>query len=408
VDQALLSALSFGLAFVLIHYATKEQFGLYSQLINLQSFFSPINAGVFVSAYLAIASKLRVSDLVTFRTSIGRAQIGVSAVSAAIVIGGCLAAGKFLGALLTPATSMAFGIALMGLWSREFVRTVQFAELNFSGALRVDATYVLSTAAATAIFSAFLPLDVSSVFGSMAFGALVATAVPLLTAFRGASVDVSTVKRNLMLSWGVGRWDVLGSVVTWGYQQSYVYFAALHGGLSAAAEISAARLLTTPLPLMWASYANVLRPRASQLLAAGSLLEVRRLAMRSSLFVIAASASFGAGALMVMPLLEHFLFGNKFHHLRPLLLCWIAYTCLTGLSTVASSVLRSALEFQQIFHRQVVICIAAVALLAMGARYGALESIVIVLTMVEAISVVLLWHRLGRALSPRAGSTVPV
>jgi O-antigen/teichoic acid export membrane protein len=401
VDQALLSGLNFALAFALIHFGTKEDYGLYAQLINLQSFFSPLHAGVFVSAHLAIASKLQGTRLINFRTSIARAEVAVGAASAVIVIGICSIGGKFFGSTLTPATCAAFGIALLGLWWREFIRTTQFTELKFHRALQVDATYCLSTAAGAAVAAVVFPLAVSSIFWCMAFGALVATAGPLYSALRASAVDAPAIKRDLLLSWNMGRWDVLGSVVSWGYQQSYVYFAALHGGLVAAAEISAARLLVTPLALMWASYANVLRPKASQLFAAGSYTEIRRLAMRSSAFVVCATALFGIGALAAMPFFERYLFSNKFHHLRLLTLCWLVYICLTGLGTVMSSVLRSALEFQQIFHRQVISCIAAMVLLGLGARYGGIESIVIALTIVEAISVVLLWERLHRALSPR-------
>lgn len=406
IDQALLSALNFGLAFLLIHLTTKDDYGLYAQLINLQSFFSPVHAGVFVSAYLAMASKLNGGNLSSFRASIARSEIAVSLLSGCLVVTLCSVGGQLFGLRLSVGTCLAFGLSLIGLWWREFIRTTQFTQLLFQRALRVDATYCAATVAAAALLAATGHLSVGAIFWCLAAGAIVATAAPLLASVRAAPVDAQSVLRDLRLAWSMGRWDVLGSVVSWGYQQSYVYFAALHGGLDGAAEISAARLLVTPMALMWTSYANVLRPRGSQLLAASSHAALRRLAIRSSLFVIAVTAAYALIALLALPLLERFLLAGKFRHLGPLMMCWTIYICLTGLTTVASSVLRSALEFRQIFNRQVISCVAAIALLAAASSHGAL-SIVAALSAVEAISVIMLWHRLGAALSSRSGSILP-
>jgi O-antigen/teichoic acid export membrane protein len=101
----------------------------------------------------------------------------------------------------------------------------------------------------------------------------------------------------------------------------------------------------------------------------------------------------------LIPMLSRSLVGGKFEQLVPLTLWWIVYVMLTGISTVASSVLRSALEFRQVFQRQVVSGVAAVVLLTMGLKSPAIESLVIALILVEAISAGLFWHRLNVAVS---------
>jgi len=399
IDQACLSALSFGIAFALIHFATKEQYGLYAQLTNLQSFFSPINAGVFISAYLAIASKLVGDERTEFRAAMARAEFVVSVASAVFVIGLCSFCSPLFGYRLTFGTCMAFGLALLGLWWREFGRIVQFTDFRFASALRMDIVYCLVTSIVMVLMAVICGLTVTVTLWSMGLGALAASIFPLFGQNRSARPDLPSIGKHLTVSWDIGKWDVLGSIVTWGYQQSYIYFAAGMGGLSAAAEIAAARLLVTPLALLWASFANVLRPKASHLFAVGTSKEICSLAKHSSVFVLSTSIAYLILLLALLPAMEKTVFGGKFHHLTLLVTWWTIYIALTGQSTIASSILRSALEFRQVFNRQLVSCIAAVGLLSAGSRFGPIESIVIVLVAIEAVSAGLLWHRLNKVLS---------
>ena len=83
---------------------------------------------------------------------------------------------------------------------------------------------------------------------------------------------------------------------------------------------------------------------------------------------------------------------------------WILYFALTGITTVAASVLRSALEFRQVFIRQLISCVAAVVLLTAGLQFPAVEALVIALVIVEAISAALFWHGLKTTLVYRSMS----
>jgi len=403
-DQALLSALNFGLAAMLIHFASKPEYGLYAQLINLQSFFSPLHAGIFASAYLALASKMSEARQLRYRTAMARAELAMTSLSMLLVVAISMIGAAVFWPELTPNIIFAFGVALLGLWWRDFVRQMKFATFRYDQAFHVDIVYVLVTAGAAGCFLAMSRISTSAILWCMAVGGVVAVARPQFLAVRGVSLERSAIRHDVLMSWTVGRWDVLGSVVTWAYAQSYVYFAALHGGLDAAAEVSAGRLLATPLALMWASYANVLRPHVSRLMDGDSNAKIRSLALRSALFVVASSLLYAVLLFAVIPALDRAVFGGKFERLRSLTVCWIVYLMLTGLSTVASSVLRSALEFRQVFHRQILSCVAAVILLAVALRFQPIESLVIALVIVEAISAALFWQRLNAAVSPRPQS----
>jgi O-antigen/teichoic acid export membrane protein len=235
----------------------------------------------------------------------------------------------------------------------------------------------------------------------MGIGAVVATALPLIAALRHDTAERMPWRKSASMSWHMGRWEVLGSFLTWGYAQSYVYFAAIHGGLDAAAEISAGRLLATPLSLMWASYANVLRPSTSRLLANGSYREANQLAVRSAAFVAGSSLLYAIAIYALIPFVNLKLFGGKFEHLQSLAMWWIAYIALTGITTVASSVLRSAMQFRQVFTRQVITCVVAVVLLSASLNFKSIQSLIVALIVVEMISAGQFWWQMSLALRHR-------
>jgi len=394
IDQALLSALNFGLSVLLIHYASKQEYGLYSQLINLQPFFSPLHAGIFVSAFLALAAKMDAREFSAYQSRIARVELGASITMCVIVVGIISLGAKYFGFNISFMTCLAFGLALIGLWWREFVRQIQFARMKHVLTLKIDATYCVVTVALILVVLATSGFNTTAALWCMGIGGVIATALPLFQAIRHETSESLSYRQSIAMSWQMGRWEVLGSVLTWGYAQSYVYFAALHGGLDAAAEVAAGRLLATPLSLMWASYANVLRPSASRLLATSSYQETNQLALRSTGFVVGSSVLYALVVYFLVPIVNQKLFGNKFDHLQSLSMWWIAYVGLTGITTIASSVLRSGMQFRQVFTRQLITCAIAVLLLSASLKLPGIHSLVVALIAVEMISAIQCWRQM--------------
>jgi O-antigen/teichoic acid export membrane protein len=173
--------------------------------------------------------------------------------------------------------------------------------------------------------------------------------------------------------------------------------------LSAAAQISAARLLTAPLALVWLSYSSILRPEASRLLAmADARAQLNRLAWRSALFVATLASAYALVLWLAMPLLDTLLFAGRFEEVGGLALLWLAYFALTGMTTIATSLLRSAFEFKALF--QLHSWCAGVALTAFcgGLAFHTPAAFVVALTAVEALLAALAWRLLRRTLARRA------
>jgi O-antigen/teichoic acid export membrane protein len=402
IDQALLSLLNFALAMALIRFANKEEYGLYAQLMTLQSFFSPVHAGLFVSAYLALAPRMSSARALAYRNSMALADIWISLGSAILVALLTFFGARLFGGPLSWATVAAATAALVGLWWREFLRQTYFAGLQYRKALYVDVVYAVTTAIALALLILNGTVNATTALWCMVAGAGVAAVLPVISMALASRASLGEIRADVAASWGVGRWDALGSCVTWASSQSYVYFAAAFGGLSAAADVSVGRLLATPLLLLWSSYANVLRPNGVRAMADESAVTVRRLARRSLLFVMCCSAAYAAVLILMLPFAEHGFFGNKFAHLQLIALLWVAYSMLSGLTTVAASLLRSALRFRQVFALQSLCSVAALVLLALSRSLPGAAAQVLALALAEVISVALLWQALSQLIRTKA------
>ena len=217
------------------------------------------------------------------------------------------------------------------------------------------------------------------------------------------------IRVNLSTSWHSARWEVLTSLVTWGHAQTFVFFAAAQGGLRAAAQISAARLLTMPLSLVWSSYANVLRPNASRLIdGPDARHELALLARRSVMLVIVLASGYALLLALAMPLLDRLLFADKFADLTELTWLWLAYFSLTGMTTIASSVLRSTLEFRAIFSIHAICAAIAVSASFASLARGTSAAFIEVLIGVELLLAGLLWRRLRGRLRDFVPGPVPL
>jgi hypothetical protein len=99
---------------------------------------------------------------------------------------------------------------------------------------------------------------------------------------------------------------------------------------------------------------------------------------------------------------EHGFFGDKFANLHVIALLWVAYSMLTGLTTVAASLLRSALRFRQVFALQLLCSIIALVLLAFSRSLPGAAAQILALVLAEVISVALLWQALSQLIRTNA------
>jgi len=399
-DQALLSLTGFATSALLLRLASKESFGLYAQMVNLLAFFSPVHAGIFVSAFIALASQLRGPELVRFKAGMARAELTCLVVSLPAVGFLMLLLPRSMVGTGSTAIVLPFCVSLGGLWAREFVRAQYFVRYRHNLALLVDSAYSAMLIGGIVLLSLGHAVTVNLVLLVGGFASLLAVAGPWISGLIAEAPSPAIIRRDLTTTWVAGRWDIAGSAVSWLSQQSYIYFAALQGGLAGAAEIAAARLLVMPLLVVWTGYANVIRPESARLFAAGDLRGLRGLAARASALVIALTCGYGVLLFGVYTTLQGALMGRAFEGIGGFVALWLLYALVTGLDTVLAGILRSGLQFKSVFLITLLVCPVTLAAVAIGLLLGSKGAPLWGMTLGEGVFILLASRRLLSLLQP--------
>ena len=146
IDQVLLSGLNFMIGIALIRYASKETYGLYSQLFGVGLLITTLLEAMIGSALTTLSARLTSIDRSTFLARAARIQWAASAIYAVI-------AGLGVGILVNTLDlsedplllALSFGAFIFTLASREYCRTALFIDLRPDLATKMDFIFVLTT-----------------------------------------------------------------------------------------------------------------------------------------------------------------------------------------------------------------------------------------------------------------------
>lgn len=263
VDQAILSALNFTISIILIKTVTKVEFGYYSIAFAVVQFLISVQSSI-VNTPLAV--------LLVEKTGVQRQKYPASlCYGQFIVIIPAMCLGLAAGGLMylygfdTVKSSLvaAISIAAIGLFSREFLRAYHFADETPLRVLKLDVFYVLLFMSLL-ICSLFLNrLNIAAVFILSGISGFV---VSVFFARRtGWQFDLRAVKESYRENWVFGKWALLGVIVTHLQNYSFIYLVGALLGSAAVAEVSAARLLMTPLLLAQIGWGKIVLPHGSRL-----------------------------------------------------------------------------------------------------------------------------------------------
>jgi len=319
VDQAWLSLLNFSISMAFIWYATKAEYGYYILLL------APLL--LVQSLQNAIVN----SPLATFLPSAEdteKNRTKATAVSLHIYLGLVCGVLGFMGlwgyGLVTRAhidilLLSGFTLAIAGTIAREAQRSFAYVQGQGLRALAGDLLYGLvlligiAMALADSSLSAGIVLLMTGVAG-------LAPLIIKISKFNGLQTHAEPLRKF----WSCSRWALPSVMVTWVNLSSYPFFAGKALGLSAVADIGAARLFLMPIGLMMAAWANWYRPKISGWLAEGNMQAITSVTNRSLQIGLAGMTMLAAFFIFAYPWIETFL-GGQYQGLQALILMWLFF-----------------------------------------------------------------------------------
>jgi O-antigen/teichoic acid export membrane protein len=343
-DQAWLSLLSFAVSLAFIWGASKAEYGYYLLLIAPLLLVQSIQNALINSPLATFLPAADESEKQRIRTTAVSMHIYLALAGAVLGLLGLLVYGSLAhfqtGGLLVAG----FTLAIIGTIARESQRS--FAYVHGQGVLALTGDLIYGGGLLLGIGLAIADNSLSA--GIVLVFTGIAGIAPLLVKlgkFQGLQTHAGPIKQF----WSCGRWALPSVIVTWINLSSYPYFAGKALGVSAVADIGAARLFLMPIGLMMTAWANWYRPRISRWFACGDIGAIKRLTHTSLLAGLAIMALLAMFFFVAYPLLERFL-GPQYQGLQPVVLMWLLYFSISLARNFYMATLMIDAEGYKILH----------------------------------------------------------
>lgn len=393
-DQALLSATNFVIGMFFIHFATKEEYGLYSLAYGVLTLMISFSGALIITP-MTVSYADRPQDR---RAAYGGSMLvglygvfGPVAVSSLVL----LLALSYFGIIKHDSAQLLMILTIATLCGMlwEFSRRYHYLRLQPGQVLYWDAWYaILMVVGITAVSYINVRGMYWLIFVLYGFAAAGTGCFALAKSEISLTPDWHSATSSVREAWAYGRWALGGVLVTWVQSQSYAYFLAIFSDLSSVADANAARLLVSPLMLLNAGLTNVLFPKLVFLRSEKRFKETEQVARRlvwilSGLFLVYTSVVGFAGNKLTGLIL-----GDRYTGIEIFIIAWAAVNLLTALRANTSVLLQVFKEFKTITLANVVsVVIVLVVTWPLMNMYGVIGSIG-ALAIGEIVLAILLWR----------------
>ena len=361
LDQALLSAANFGVGLLLIRYSTDLQYGYY-----VMAFAAVLLAGTVQNAVLSgpmavLAPKLALAAqqnlIERLHELLARAALPLGAMVAAVFL--------LLGAMKLIDWSLAWvgcatGAASAAVIEREYLRRVLLVRSMPDRLLQIDFVFVVLqllvvVLAVTQLLEHAALVSITGI-GVAAF--LSSTLSRQYARSRPAvAVAVGARSQAFVRAWRLGKWGLLGAVMTWMHNQGFYYLLAALLSVEAVALIATVRLLLMPINLLITGVSQQLLPVAARWLAESGLRTLLRRGGLIAVGLLLLSVTYVAMLWWPREWIMVHVFRRQVIGMDPLLLLWAATFCVMAVRH-AATVMLQAMEL----HRALVWAAAVSAL----------------------------------------------
>jgi O-antigen/teichoic acid export membrane protein len=409
VDQALLSALNFGIGVYLISYAAKDVYGLYVQLFAVGVLLCGAIDALIGNGVANLSSRVSEQEL---SEAVADAQVLARA------MGLCLGALSFVGAwvLLAQdghsgngwATSLSFAAYIVSLTFRDFKRVSLYLGQRATEVLRLDFSFTVCAVAGGTLLHASGKATVGQVFAVLC----AANAIATLTTARVSTITkwpgFGALWTRFKQFWVITRWALPGLGTGWLGNSAYLYIAGFTLGLAATAELNASRLLLMPVTLLSVAWQQMARADVARLVGEGQRQRFVGFLAKSAVVIAAPTALY---LLMLYGLFDHIVgFGSlkTYANLTYLLQFWVIYMLMYTVKSVGTSLLVGFEAYKPLLKMSVASLTLQLALLWwLPGRFG-VEAVIWCLLASEALELMTVWllllPRYLRKLSPKAAT----
>lgn len=366
-SQVVLSAVSFGVALLLIRHVSDVQYGYYILVSGAVMLAVSLQNSFIAPAMIGRMTRLSPEQCGDLTGGLYREQRGVVLALGATAIIAVLAMRETLDPGTLPVALGAVVAIVAALW-RDYFRMVLLAYRRAWEVLRCDAVYgallvvgvlvairMPDTAAATAVAMAL---------AALAGGLWLSHVLRRREAWNAAGAP--GILREIA---PLGTWSTAGAAIHWSFSQGYTWLVAATLDVGAVAAIAATRLLAMPVNLLTNGIGSVMLPLvAGWLQVRGPALVLRRLCLVALVIATLAAAYFG-----LLWLLRDWIFGSllkkDFAQRDLLLLLWSGAFVLMAVNQQLLWLLVARARFRRLTALGLVSAVVGLSCSAWGIRH---------------------------------------
>lgn len=346
-DQGVVSGANFGANLALIRWGTPTEYGLFVVAQAVLLFVVGIH-GALITTPMTVTLPREKSEhrgQWFLPLVIGPSLVpGVIALVAVFVLSGIADWEPGLMQL-----AMVASVASIAVLLREFMRAWFYSALQPATVLVMDIAYAAFLLGGIWLLMLNAPLTASGMVGSLGFAAAVVSFFSLVMTLRHLGSGQIPAWRSCLRLMKLGRWGVLGSIVTWCQTQSYVYLLMAFVGASATATASASRIFFSPLALFASGWGAIYKPWGARIpendpegLRVPMVEATSRLTILSAIYGVVVVAAH-------VPLVEHVL-GENYRGIGSIdLVFWAIYFSVLTIRSGITNTLQVMQQFRALF-----------------------------------------------------------
>ncbi|MBS7811745.1 lipopolysaccharide biosynthesis protein [Roseococcus pinisoli] len=398
LDQAWLSMLNLTLGLILIRLASKDDYGIYTQLYVAGIFAAGIGEALITSPLTTLASTYPEDQRRAMVGHLDRFQGRLSTIVALLFGLGCAAVTNWaqMGQPLWLGLGFAFYVKTNAI--REYRRSSLFIEGEAQRVLWIDLRYGIAALACTGLLIWMEWLHIPAVFGMLGVANLVALlgthAHPV-----PATDAVPDYRYAVREAWKRGRLGLPGSILAWIINYSYLYLTAAWLGAAATADLNASRLLLMPISLTVLAWSRVARPLIGRRLIERDRRGLRRLLVVSVVGMEVLTLAYIGVLWLAFPLLQQHVLGANYASAQHLVLGWGFYFAVNAARWIGTAALLAVDRYgSTLAVTAVSLTLVLISMNILIPRYGTAGA-VMSLTLVETVGLILVWFIYWR--SPR-------
>lgn len=355
LSQGLLSATNFAVGLLLINSITKENYGNYVIAATAILWITGYQNALVTTQMTVLAPHKSPDDrrLFCHGLAIGQWMIFVPIALLALLY----AAYSFLAPDADAQVSvliLAFGVALLPVLRKEFLRSYLFLNFRADLVFRLDIVFIGAyiTAVSLLYFLASAYLASGAIMG-VGLASLVVALIGHALIDRPPTTARNTVLPALGEAIQHGKWAAGGVTLTNLQSHSHVYMLGLFATAAAIAEVSAAYLLVVPVMLLSTSLTKVLLPRWATSAKAEGIDATARAANRTLAAVVAVAMGYVAVVYLVIDPVAGLLFPDDYTNVANLFVLWGGVALVQLVRSNRSMQLQSMHKFYLLFKANI-------------------------------------------------------